>query len=452
MSNVYSKARDGVGPYDGGMGDFSLLSLLPSVVVFGVAIALFVLLVLWLRRRMGRIRARAAQAAPAVGGAPQRQSVEELERRAGVQLVQMDDAISDARDELGFAVAEFGEAETQAFAQALETARTRSSEAFALKQRLDDATPDTEQQRRDWSNRIVLLADSAVAAIAAQSSAFERRRRAETAAPAAIDGAERLLETQRSRIPAVHTALTEAEARFAASAVDPVKAGVDRADALLEEAERRLAEARSALESNALAPVSRQVAAAESDVRRAERLLDAGDGIDESLAGSLKRADEAADEARSRLDEAARIRETATDPTNAAAITVAITTLTSTIAPAEGLPDPVRRIDAIAAASSTLDAVLAVARSAAQRIEAAREALAGARRIAESHIATAAASIDGGRGRVGVDARTRLAEARRQLEISTDEADPVAALDAARRAATAATDADALAHYDVGVR
>ncbi|MCS5497489.1 hypothetical protein NY547_09590 [Cnuibacter physcomitrellae] len=433
------------------MGDLSLLSLLPSVVVFGVAIAVFVLLVVWLRRRMARIRSRAAQA-PAVSGAPRRQSVEELERRAGIQLVQMDDAISEAQDELGFAVAEFGEAETKAFAEALETARRRSSEAFALKQRLDDAMPDTEQQRRDWSNRIVLLADSAVAAIAAQSSAFERRRRAETAAPAALDAAERAVAVQRERLPLARTAVTEAAAHFAATAVQPVAEGIDRAEHLLDQALQRLQEARTSLAADPLAPVSRQVAAAESDVRRAERLLDAGEGLDETLAVAQTRLDETVADSRRRLDEAARIRETATDPGHVAAITAAMTTLSSAIVPDGTLPDPVRTTDVIATATTALDAALAVARSASQRIEAARDALAGAQRIAESHIATAAASIDGSRGRVGVDARTRLAEARRQLDISRDEADPVAALDAARRAATAATDADALAVYDATLR
>ena len=77
-----------------------------------------------------------------------------------------------------------------------------------------------------------------------------------------------------------------------------------------------------------------------------------------------------------------------------------------------------------------------------------RTALAGALRIAESHIGTADSFISGRRGRIGPDARTRLASARRELELARLEADPVAALDAARRAATLATDADALARYD----
>jgi hypothetical protein len=45
-------------------------------------------------------------------------------------------------------------------------------------------------------------------------------------------------------------------------------------------------------------------------------------------------------------------------------------------------------------------------------------------------------------------ARTRLAEAERQVALAVAESDPVIALDTARRAMTHATDADALARYD----
>ena len=60
--------------------------------------------------------------------------------------------------------------------------------------------------------------------------------------------------------------------------------------------------------------------------------------------------------------------------------------------------------------------------------------------------------ISAHRGRVGADARTRLAEAQRQLALAEAAAvdDPVEALDAARRASRIAQDADALARYDVG--
>jgi hypothetical protein len=47
----------------------------------------------------------------------------------------------------------------------------------------------------------------------------------------------------------------------------------------------------------------------------------------------------------------------------------------------------------------------------------------------------------------GAGSRTKLAEAKRELVIAENESDPVAALDAARRAQNRARDADDLARY-----
>ena len=96
---------------------------------------------------------------------------------------------------------------------------------------------------------------------------------------------------------------------------------------------------------------------------------------------------------------------------------------------------------------AALDTALASARNQAQRLEHARIALAGALVSAKSQLEAVRALKASGR-RVGADARTRIAEAERQLELAETEADPVEALDAARRAVTHARDADALARYD----
>jgi hypothetical protein len=105
--------------------------------------------------------------------------------------------------------------------------------------------------------------------------------------------------------------------------------------------------------------------------------------------------------------------------------------------------------DRLRAARDRLEVARAAARASQQRLDGARGALVGAISIAESQLVVARAAIERGGGRVGADARTRLAEAERQLAMARQEPDPVAALDAARRAASRANDAEALAHYDL---
>ena len=114
------------------------------------------------------------------------------------------------------------------------------------------------------------------------------------------------------------------------------------------------------------------------------------------------------------------------------------------------LPDPLARLDAVREAESRLDAALSSARSRQQRLDSAREALRGALFSARSHLEVASAFIGDHPGRVGPDARTRLAEAERQLALAQAANDPVEALDIARRVSRLAQDADALARYDAG--
>ena len=110
--------------------------------------------------------------------------------------------------------------------------------------------------------------------------------------------------------------------------------------------------------------------------------------------------------------------------------------------------DPAVDLARLREAMDGLDVIRSAARNRQLRLENARTALGGAFLAARSQITLTREFIVTHRGRVGASARTRLAEAERQLTLAEAEADPVTALDAARRAMTHATDADALARYD----
>src|SRR4051794_31195221 len=63
--------------------------------------------------------------------------VSTLETRASGLLVRLDDAVREADDELGFAIAQFGPDRSRAFGEALREARGTLAEAFRLRQALD---------------------------------------------------------------------------------------------------------------------------------------------------------------------------------------------------------------------------------------------------------------------------------------------------------------------------
>ena len=112
---------------------------------------------------------------------------EQVQTQAGAALVQADDAITSSREELGFAVAQFGEAATSAFTGAVETAKAKMSEAFDLKQKLDDEIEDTVHDRRAWHIRIIQICDEIDDVLDENTEAFDALRKLEQNAPQELE-------------------------------------------------------------------------------------------------------------------------------------------------------------------------------------------------------------------------------------------------------------------------
>jgi len=105
---------------------------------------------------------------------------------------------------------------------------------------------------------------------------------------------------------------------------------------------------------------------------------------------------------------------------------------------------PTAAVTAIARLRDRLDLAVGDARTAQQRLKGARSALPGALAAARDQIARAEPRMPA----AGADARVRLGSAQRELAAARGAANPVDALDAARRALRHAEDAVALADYD----
>ena len=193
--------------------------------------------------------------------------------------------------------------------------------------------------------------------------------------------------------------------------------------------------------------VADRVQGARATATRAVRLLDAVDGLGATLAEQSDRLALLAAQSQADLVEARIARDTAPDPTSGAGIGSALTGLESVLGSLD-TGDPAASLARLEGAVAALDSALATARNQTQRLEHASAALAGVLVSAHSQIAATQDFIASRRGGVGADARTRLAEAQRLLEVAEAQSDPVAALDSARSSATYSRDADALARFD----
>lgn len=411
------------------------LSWLPSLVVFGAAAVALVGAVVGLRR-LGARRERADLAAG-----------QRAEVQAKQLIVQADEAVRDAEREIAFAEAQFGAATARDTRTAVERASARLREAFLLQQRLDDAEPDSAAERRTWSTRIDELCRSALAELAAADAQLAERRRAERGAGVELPALTEEAAALRSRVDAATATLARLDSRFDPSATGTARAAAGRAAAGLAEAQAAIAEASTLIDGGR--PAAALLARGADSLARALRDIETVEGFDGELAAAGADAERAALALAAGLQAARAERDALDDADAAEALGTRVDEAATALgARAEFARDPMLDRDRLRAARDRLEAARAAARTAQGRLDGARGALDGAIAIAEGQIGVARAAVERGGGSVGAAARTRLAEAERQLQNARHEADPVAALDAARRANARASDTEALARYD----
>ncbi|HSP53833.1 MAG TPA: hypothetical protein VLO00_13135, partial [Cryobacterium sp.] len=308
-----------------------------------------------------------------------------------------------------------------------------------------------EGERRQWTEQIISLSDEAVTRLGAQTRVFDSRRGVERDAPLMLERLRRRLDRVADRVAAGTSSLSRLGRTYAAPALAPISGNVARAEAALDDARRAVDAAAARLAREATDPVGDQLLAAEQALHRAGTLLDAIElGEDQLHVGfaSLARSLDAAD---LELAEVRALRDTHEE-------TAARGELNRVIAEADRvvgelrhptrLSDPAADQARLRTAMDGLDMIRSEARNRQLRLDNARGALTGALLAARSQITVTRDFISSNPGRVGAAARTRLAEAERQLSLASAEADPVSALDTARSAMTHATDADALARFD----
>ena len=110
-----------------------------------------------------------------------------LRDRANIALVHLDDSLASASDELGFAIAQFGEERTAEFAEAVVDAKALATAAFRIRKELDDAFPESDTRRRELTLQMIASSEKAQRLLDNQQGTFSRRRTEELEAPKALD-------------------------------------------------------------------------------------------------------------------------------------------------------------------------------------------------------------------------------------------------------------------------
>ena len=257
----------------------------------------------------------------------------------------------------------------------------------------------------------------------------------------------RLAYDYQGAYPTTEAALSALGIRYSPAAIATVSGNVTAARGLLTAAGQGAESALARLADPLATDVADRVQEARVTATRAVRLLDAVDSFSASLAEQSDRLASLTTQSQGDLAEARSARDAAPDPESGAAIGAAVSALESVLGSLVS-GEPAASLRLLENAVTELDSALATARNQTQRLEHASAALVGVLVRARSQIAATQDFIASRRGGVGADARTRLAEAQRLLEVAEAQSDPVAALDSARSSATYSRDADALARFD----
>jgi hypothetical protein len=373
-------------------------------------------------------------------------TLEALGKRAASLLVRLDDTVREADEELGYAIAQFGADRARGYGETLTAARGKVAEAFRLRQALDDAVPDTDQERREWTLQIIALCEQAEASLGDQDARFAGLRRLEVNAAGTLADLRSRIDAGTARLAPAGATLEQLAKTYAAPTYAAVTTNVDDAERALGEATAGADAAAPAISNTGVNDVSDALDKAGQAAHRADQLLDAVDRTARDLAAAAAALDTLRTTTRADLVEAAAERDKAPDAETGQGIIDAMAAVEAALKAPSGPADPVAELDRIGEAVAQLDLALASARNQASRLAHARAAYEGTLVSATSQIAAVRDYI-GSHGS-GVGARTRLAEAERQYELAKAATDPVEALDTIRRAVTHARDADALARYD----
>ncbi len=404
--------------------------VIPSVVVFGVA-AIAVLVLAWAVRRARRSpRARAAADA--------------ARAKAGAALVRLDDAVGELDLEVGLSGAMYGGDAPASLRRSRLTAQHVRDASFEEYRGISTADVPPVEVRRA-STRIERRAEQALAAIAAARAEHGAWVRANVSAASQVDAARGRLAQLRASMGDPAALVAELSSRFAEEEWRDASRAAHAAVAEADEAERLLETAAAQASDPALTALP-TLAAAERALRQAEndaRILEEAHRLVLQAAQAIP--DEVA-AARSALRHAIVVRDHL-EPADAERLGAEIREVESELSRVEA--DAARRptwaVDRIARLRNRLDLALGDAHTAQQRLRGARTALPGTLAAARRALAQAEASV--AHSRAGADARARLLSAQEELARARQADDPVAALDAARRAMRDAEDAKALADF-----
>lgn len=435
---------------DGGAGALRIGLVVLAIVAVALLLWLIIALVRRSRRR-AEIRERGAMPETPDPADPfSTLTDQQVETQAGLALVQADDAITSSREELGFAVAQFGDGATAEFSRAVDAAKAKIAEAFDLKQKLDDEIEDTIHDRRAWHIRIIRIAEEIDDLLDDNTEAFDALRKLEQNAAQELERVRGERAALDPVLASAAPALAALTATYAPEALSTVADNPAQARERADLADRSIEAAAQALAAGRSGEAAFAIRTAEQSVAQAAQLAQAVTTLNAEFAGIETQAQALVAELQGDLAAAQQLPDA--DGTIAAAASATAQQLQLAQADLAGSArNPQRVLEALTAANAQIDAAIAHGREGVERSRRVQQMLEQTLAQANSEIRAAREFIETRRGTVGSTARTRLANAEASLTqaLNLRATDPESALTEANRALSLAGQATSAAQADV---
>ncbi len=376
--------------------------------------------------------------------APAPAPIEDLRKHAAASLIEADDSIRTSEQELGFAIAQFGDQSAAPFTAALAQSTQELASAFGL-QRAAQAATDEAAERASLE-QIISLCRSADGRLDEQVEAFDALRDLERTIDTVLPGLGDRVTRLQSRLVASVATTEQLKATWPPAALGNLVRNLDQAVDRVKFAEESVASGTALLAGADRVGAVAHARAAEESIAQATTLLDNVDRAPETL--DLAQRAIAALEAETQKDiteaESLGLPVEVASPHRFAADTLSW----ARTAVASGNYDPIAVRRALEESDTALENALAPARAAAETRRRAEALLATATDAARASIQAADDFITTRRGAVGADARTRLAEAQRRFAAGQSAEDPVVALEHMQAADHLSDQANSLAQQD----
>ena len=384
--------------------------------------------------------------------------LETLDQLAQEELVSTDESIRRGKEELNIALSEFGPERVRPFTKAMNHSTSTLQKAFHLRQRLDDAVPESPAERRQMLVEIVSSCGQADDALDAQSEEFAQMRDLLIHSDEKLDELTQRTVGLRARLPEAESTLAGLKSNYDENVLSSIADNPELAAASLDEAEKLLDKARGvqAQPAGQQGPLVGLIRDIEHACEMTDRLISGVENAEENITTARGNLEALIAEVEGEINEARELERqgkaqgTTADWDKLEDLLGRAGTAVNE-AKAHGQQDPLGQHTALTSIDTELDEALDRVREKtsthARQLDLFRQQIS----VAESNI-QAAEDLISSRGRIiGSGARTALADAKRlhAQALHTERNDIRAALQSSRDAVAAAQAALQRAKDDV---